>query len=451
MEIVRSRVPSPVLELALAGRLDGDGASRLSAEVEEVVRAGARHVVLRMEAVTFLSSAGIRALLQGWQRMRALGGTLVLVEPAGAVLKVLELSGLTELLAGTAGAVGAVGAAGPGTEAGVVDAAGARARPAKVGPGRGELHLLAPEARLSWRAVGEPWKLARGAFGPSDGARLRFGPGTFGVGIGAFGEGFDDCRDRYGEFLAAGGAAACLPSDGARRPDDQGTRGELVPEVQVLYAVACEGGFSHLLRFGPGESAEPVPLSALLREGVSAFGGAPFGFVAVAESAGLVGASLRSTPLRPGVRGVAGVAGVAGDGGPFEHGSARALFSFTPVREHDRGTVLLAGIGSTASEAAAVPALLPFLRPASRTGPRSSLLVHVHAAVFTFRALPDGVLPLDATVASLFEEQRLVTLLHLLDDDRDLAGAGESLFLSGALWMAPLAAEALPGPGAVPP
>ena len=82
--------------------------------------------------------------------------------------------------------------------------------------------------------------------------------------------------------------------------------------------------------------------------------------------------------------------------------------------------------------------LAPFLRPLSRTGERSSLFAHVHAAAFTFRALPDGVLPLSATVSSLFEEQHLVTLLHLLDDDRDISGSGESVFVSGAVWMARL-------------
>lgn len=429
IEISRSAASGSRLELTLAGRLDGDGASRLAAEVEEVVRSGVRHVVLGMAGVSFLSSAGIRALLQGWQRMQALGGSFLLREPAAGVLKVLELSGLTGLLSESGegdgpGAVrgeAATPAAPPEVETGV-----------EVGPGRGTLHTLDASARLSWRAVGEPAKLASGGFGPSDGARLKFGPGTFGVGLGAFGDGFDDCRGRFGEFLAAGGAAACLPSDGARQPDDQGTRGALVPEVQALYAVACEGRFARLLRFGPGETAEPVPLSALLASGLSASGAAPFGFVAVVESAGLVGASLRRTPVGP------------GSGDLFEHASARAAFSFTPVREHDRGTVLLAGVAApgSATGLGAFGELAPLLRPVSRSGPRASLLAHVHAAVFTFRALPDGLLPLDATVASLFEEQRLVTLLHLLEDDRDLAGAGESLFLSGALWTAPLEAPA---------
>ena len=39
---------------------------------------------------------------------------------------------------------------------------------------------------------------------------------------------------------------------------------------------------------------------------------------------------------------------------------------------------------------------------------------------------------------SLFEEQALQGLLHLLRDDREFAGIGESEFARGAIWIAPL-------------
>ena len=427
IEIRRNPLPSGRLEIVLSGRLDGDGAARLEAEMEDVVRAGSRNVVLRTSEVPCLSSAGIRALISGWKRMGSLGGTFVLVDPSEAVRKVLDLAGLAQLLE-----------RGKEDVTGTFHAVTADPHPparVAVGPGVGTLYTLDPGARLAGRTAGDPGKLATGAFGPSDGVRLRLGRGTFGLGLGAFGEGFGDCRGRYGEFLAADGASVCLPSDGARRPDDQVARGELVPEVEVLYAITFEGAFSHLLRFRPGKGGEPVPLSALVATGVDTYGGEPFGFVAVAESAGLVGASLRSSPV-----------GREGSDPLFSHESARAHFSFTPVREHDRGTVLAVGVAGRR-----VPEpLAPFLRPLSRAGERSGLLAHVHAAAFTFRALPDGVLPLPSTVSSLFEEQHLVTLLHLLDDDRDISGSGESVFLSGGVWMAPLLPPAGPARGETP-
>ena len=46
---------------------------------------------------------------------------------------------------------------------------------------------------------------------PATADRSRSPPGSFGFGLGAFGRDFEDCRGRFGELLAAGGAAVYLP------------------------------------------------------------------------------------------------------------------------------------------------------------------------------------------------------------------------------------------------
>ena len=40
--------------------------------------------------------------------------------------------------------------------------------------------------------------------------------------------------------------------------------------------------------------------------------------------------------------------------------------------------------------------------------------------------------------AALFETQELQTVLHLLGDDREIGGAGQSEFTRGACWLAPI-------------
>jgi hypothetical protein len=40
----------------------------------------------------------------------------------------------------------------------------------------------------------------------------------------------------------------------------------------------------------------------------------------------------------------------------------------------------------------------------------------------------------------LFENETLQGVLHLIGDDREIAGAGESDFLRGALWVGAIAA-----------
>ena len=63
---------------------------------------------------------------------------------------------------------------------------------------------------------------------------------------------------------------------------------------------------------------------------------------------------------------------------------------------------------------------------------------HFHAAVFSHRTLPIGEIDLKATVAALFEAEHLQGVLHLLGDYREPAGLGESEFILGACWAAPL-------------
>jgi hypothetical protein len=47
-------------------------------------------------------------------------------------------------------------------------------------------------------------------------------------------------------------------------------------------------------------------------------------------------------------------------------------------------------------------------------------------------------LDLQATTANLFEAEAPQGLLHLLHDNREITGAGESQFARGTCWMGPI-------------
>jgi len=76
------------------------------------------------------------------------------------------------------------------------------------------------------------------------------------------------------------------------------------------------------------------------------------------------------------------------------------------------------------------------LRPlGSETWPQG----HFHAAAFSYRPLKKGPLDLKMTVATLFEAQALQSVMHLINDTREISGAGESEFARGACWVGPVA------------
>jgi hypothetical protein len=70
------------------------------------------------------------------------------------------------------------------------------------------------------------------------------------------------------------------------------------------------------------------------------------------------------------------------------------------------------------------------------------LLGHFHAAVFPFEPFKKRKIDLNESVGSLFSSGQLQAVMHLLNDDRPLSGAGDSEFVRGACWIGPLASAA---------
>ena len=68
--------------------------------------------------------------------------------------------------------------------------------------------------------IGEPGLLNGCRFSESNCRKVAFPESSLAIGLGAFGQGFAECHDRFGEFLAVAGAAAYQPTDGSNYPPD---------------------------------------------------------------------------------------------------------------------------------------------------------------------------------------------------------------------------------------
>lgn len=394
------------VDMTVRGRLDAYWSNSLASALDELVRNGHHSIRLNLAGVGYMSSAGIRVLLKFYKQLQRINGALVVSNPSEAVKSVLELAGLQVLLQ-------------PGAEA--PTGASRPARRVEIDGIDFEVYDRQPAATLTCRALGDPRRLAAGSFEAAHCRTLNCTASTFAVGLGAFGSGFDDCRPRFGEFLAAAGAATYLPTDGSNVPDYVVAAAALVPELRVLYAVACEGEFAHLARFEHPLERAGVSLTQLAQASLSLTRAESVGMVLVTESAGLVGASLRRSPaLAP------------NDGGFFDHPGVRNRLSYSPERAHTRSLAVVVGV-ATRSPA---PQLESFVRP---LGAGSTLHGHFHAAAFSYHPLQKGEIELQPMMAALFETETLQGLMHLIGDDREIAGTGESEFLRGGLWIGPIA------------
>ena len=97
--------------VAVHGELDIDGVSRLRAAlIEAIDEHPGQHVVVDLEGVEFIDSAGLGVLLGGRERARGADGDLSLVATGQGVIKILELTGLTRVFEIHASRTAALGA-----------------------------------------------------------------------------------------------------------------------------------------------------------------------------------------------------------------------------------------------------------------------------------------------------------------------------------------------------
>ena len=392
------------LDVKVKGRLDNYWTEHLRRNLDEMVRSGAHGIRLNLSEISFLSSAGVGLLVQCHTQLKGIGGSFTVTNPSDRVKHVLELCKLLPILL-------------------------AEAKPAAPTAHKTEVRLFTSAAgsfevtectsgtTMACEQIGDPTLLQGCRFTEHDCRTLSFPPTVFGLGLGAFGEGFEDAQGRFGEFLAVGGAAAYLPTDGTNVPDFMVASEELVPELNVLYGLRCEARFSHLMRFEGSSAESPISLAELVRTAVEVAGAPTIGLVMLAESAGLVGAAVRRSPAT----------GTASKDAPFQYPEIRSWLSFSAERLYSRSLALVSGVAS----GSACPSLDAFLRPLSNGGP----LGHFHAAAFSYRPLKKRIVDLTAMVQEVFETETLQGVLHLLTDDRAAAVAHQSEFVRGACWI----------------
>jgi len=394
------------LELKLVGRLDATWADHVGDSIETAVRAGSHRIILNFAGVNYISSLGIGVLMKHYQRLKAVNGSLAISEPSGPTLKVLNAAGLASFLITN------------------VAAAPATARAARVLERPGAAYHAYPQVvtrPLTCAAIGTPDKMTTLGFAETDTRVLAFGAGTFGLGIGAFGEGFNDCRDRFGEFLAAGGCAITLPTNDLHAlPDYVVEEAVHVPHIEALYALAGSGDFPWMVRFDASAGGRgTVPLTEILDAMIELAEGDTLAFVSLAEADGLVGAALQQSP--------------AGGAVSLNFPAVRDWVSFTTERTTERSLALLVGVVARNPP----PDAAAFLRPLAAD---SALSAHVHAALFPYRPVQRGELPFGKTITDLLSSVAPAAVLHLMADTRPFDGVGETDLVRGACWLG-----ALPG------
>ena len=203
-------------------------------------------------------------------------------------------------------------------------------------------------------------------------------------------------------------------------PDYMLSSGSLIPEIKMLYGILLEGEFSSFIRFSPVTSGKRIALSQITDALYEVTGFESFALVMVAESAGLVGASLQRSPLE-----------LLGEDNLFTYPQVKDNVNFTTEPEFHNDMTLNVGIVSKNPGVE----LEKFTRVSAEG---KKLYQHIHSAVFSYYPLGKSVLVQKEVIDALFEDDKLKGVMHLINDQREAVGTGESEFFHGVCWVAPL-------------
>lgn len=97
MKMAVESIAPGVIKVVLDGRLDIAGAGAIDLQFS-VIAASHTGVLVDMTGVSFLASIGIRTLLLAAKATQRRGGTFVLLHPRPEVARVLDVTGVTDLM-----------------------------------------------------------------------------------------------------------------------------------------------------------------------------------------------------------------------------------------------------------------------------------------------------------------------------------------------------------------
>lgn len=85
--------------IVISGRLDQPGTDAIAAQLQELLAAPKRAVVVDLSALRFLASLGLRELIAGAKAVKQRGGKMVLVaSESSTVMMSLEATGVDQLI-----------------------------------------------------------------------------------------------------------------------------------------------------------------------------------------------------------------------------------------------------------------------------------------------------------------------------------------------------------------
>ena len=407
MEII-TQLDDDEMRIELRGRLDAAWSNSVNKTFQDTVHGGSHRIALDLSQVTYLSSAGIRVLVILTKNLKAIGGSFRLINPSSTVSEVLKLVGFQQLL--DSFVTSAI------IEKPIIkDQNNIMPRRVTMAENDFDVYTLNEASIQQGLVIDKNVSVLDSSIKKT--VTIHIHSDTLVIGQGVLGSANVNA-EHSGELLAVSGLAITLPGDDPAHPDWMQQEAELVPEVALYHGLKVTGKFRYLLKFGEIPETPTLRLSELAQAALEICASDTVSWVVLAEAVHLIGAAAQVSPEKH-----------PDDFFNFPAIRNHLLFTAEPAYRDD--TCLIVGVIARNPN---FP-LAHQLRPLA-TG--SELFIHAHACMVPFSPVLKGFIQLPESLEKLMFTQTIRGMLHLLNDDREGVGAGESVLRRGALWCAPV-------------
>ncbi len=299
MEISRE-IRKNVLVIKLDGRLDARWADYVGQVIEKEVKAGYHNFILDLETLNYISSAGLRTFLGLKKKLQPVDGSVVISGLTDFTRKVFEISNFNKLFQIFDSVSEAEGHIAKGKEpvtqketTEVVELENATYRYQVL---KQEPSVLVVNGSIN--------KLPFAQYSETDMTQQPLSNIRYAIGIGSLGDNYKDIKDTFGEMLVLNHNVFYLPTDGSDVPDFLLTRHlDTAVNICTLFSAAFQGDFNLSIRFKAKHKEKGISIADLyedlfkLCENLESFKGL-FAIVICAETVGLLGASLKKSPIK---------------------------------------------------------------------------------------------------------------------------------------------------------
>ncbi len=414
MDITTKRTNN-ILQISVKGRLDSFGALELDDAFNNIIKKSDIHIIMDMNDVHYLSSAGIRVLLQVNKKLKKRGGDLHLCNVNQYPSEVLEMTGLDNVFLVHSGKEKAISHI---TDK--IDKTGINWNNAPSYT-QNNIELTVYKSSQKYtilKAVGDISKVLFAQLEEKDIYSRRFSETEYSIGLGALGDDVNEYIQILGEMITIGGTMVWLPTDGHDTPDfltpykDTGN-----VTIHTGFNATLEGDFNDIM-IAKAKNGESFTISALYaavfniaRQTQPNFSGV----ISIAMQADLdefYSSGVKIAPIKKFA--------------PENHemitheDNFKEWMDINSNPKYHGETVVSFGVGMDLSgnistlEKEALHTLF-YLNPAN-TGD-NELILHNHAVIFKHIPLKKTC-DLDNTIKNIIENGKFIDMRHLLDNTK---------------------------------